>query len=75
MSKYAEFRGAFAFGFKNYDFSNPYTYKAKYCKLSDNFPGSLSPYPAPNRRYDLQSYIYGHRGVIFQDRLRFPSTI
>ena len=56
MSKYAEFRGAFAFGFKNYDFSNPYTYKAKYCKLLDNFPGSLSPYPAPNRRYDLQSY-------------------
>ncbi len=32
-------------------------------------------YPANIVRYDLQSYIYGHRGVIFQDRLRFPSTI
>jgi len=32
-------------------------------------------YPANIVRYDLQSYIYGHRGIIFQDRLRFPSTI
>ena len=32
-------------------------------------------YPANIVRYDLQSYIYGHRGVIFQDRLIFPSTI
>jgi len=32
-------------------------------------------YPANIVRYDLQSYIYGHRGVIFQDRLKFPSTI
>lgn len=32
-------------------------------------------YPANIVRYDLQSYIYGHRGIFFQDRLRFPSTI
>lgn len=32
-------------------------------------------YPANIVRYDLQSYIYGHRGIIFQDRIRFPSTI
>jgi hypothetical protein len=32
-------------------------------------------YPANVVRYDLQSYIYGHKGVIFQDRRRFPSTI
>lgn len=32
-------------------------------------------YPANIVRYDMQSYIYGHRGVVFQDRLRFPSTI
>ena len=32
-------------------------------------------YPANIVRYDLQSYIYGHRGIVFQDRLRFPSTI
>ncbi len=32
-------------------------------------------YPAPVIRGDLQSYIYGHRGIFFQDRKRFPSTI
>jgi hypothetical protein len=26
-------------------------------------------------RYDLESYIYGHVGIIYQDRMRFPSTI
>jgi hypothetical protein len=32
-------------------------------------------YPANVIRYDLESYIKGHRGVFFQDRKRFPSTI
>ena len=32
-------------------------------------------YPANVVRYDLESYIKGHRGIFFQDRLRFPSTI
>jgi len=32
-------------------------------------------YPANIVRYDLKSYIHGHRGVVFQDRLKFPSTI
>jgi len=26
-------------------------------------------------RYDLKSYIQGHRGIFFQDRYKFPSTI
>ena len=32
-------------------------------------------YPAPVVRYDLESYIPGHRGILFQDRKRFPSEI
>jgi hypothetical protein len=32
-------------------------------------------YPANVVRYDLSSYIYGHKGIIFQDRDRFPSKI
>ena len=32
-------------------------------------------HPANIVRYDLESYIPGHRGVLFQDRNRFPSTI
>jgi hypothetical protein len=32
-------------------------------------------YPANVVRYDLQSYIYGHRGIFFQDRNKFPSSI
>lgn len=32
-------------------------------------------YPANVVRYDLESYIYGHRGIFFQDRNRFPSSI
>ena len=32
-------------------------------------------HPANVIRYDLQSYIFGHRGVFFQDRKRFPTTI
>ena len=32
-------------------------------------------YPANVVRYDLQSYIYGHRGIFFQDRKKFPSSI
>jgi len=32
-------------------------------------------YPANVCRYDLESYIAGHRGIFFQDRRRFPSTI
>jgi len=32
-------------------------------------------YPANIVRYDLESYIHGHRGIIFQDRNRFPSEI
>uniref|UniRef100_A0A6C0I0R8 Glycosyltransferase n=1 Tax=viral metagenome TaxID=1070528 RepID=A0A6C0I0R8_9ZZZZ len=26
-------------------------------------------------RYDLESYIQGHRGIVFQDRDKFPTTI
>jgi len=32
-------------------------------------------YPANVARYDLQSYIPGHRGIIFQDRKQFPSGL
>jgi hypothetical protein len=32
-------------------------------------------YPANIVRYDLESYIPGHRGIIFQDRNKFPSSI
>jgi GR25 family glycosyltransferase involved in LPS biosynthesis len=32
-------------------------------------------HPANVLRYDLQSYINGHRGLFFQDRDNFPSTI
>ncbi len=32
-------------------------------------------YPANVVRYDLQSYIYGHKGILFQDRNKFPSNI
>jgi hypothetical protein len=32
-------------------------------------------YPANIVRYDLESYINGHRGIVYQDRMRFPSTI
>jgi hypothetical protein len=32
-------------------------------------------FPANIVRYDLESYIYGHKGVIFQDRAKFPSSI
>jgi hypothetical protein len=32
-------------------------------------------YPANVCRYDLESYIHGHRGILFQDRNRFPSMI
>jgi hypothetical protein len=32
-------------------------------------------YPANVCRYDLESYIHGHRGILYQDRNRFPSTI
>ena len=32
-------------------------------------------YPTICVRYDLESYIHGHKGVIFQDRKRFPSSI
>jgi len=32
-------------------------------------------YPAIVCRYDLESYILGHRGILFQDRRRFPTTI
>jgi len=32
-------------------------------------------HPAHVVRYDLESYIPGHRGVLFQDRNRFPSNI
>ena len=32
-------------------------------------------YPANCVRYDLESYIKGHKGIIFQDRMRFASEI
>ena len=32
-------------------------------------------YPVNVVRYDLESYIKGHRGIFFQDRKKFPSTI
>jgi hypothetical protein len=32
-------------------------------------------YPAHIVRFDLESYIEGHRGIFFQDRDRFPSSI
>lgn len=35
----------------------------------------LLKYPANIIRYDLESYIQGHRGILFQDRIKFPTTI
>jgi hypothetical protein len=32
-------------------------------------------HPAPVVRFDLESYIHGHKGVFFQDRNLFPSSI
>jgi hypothetical protein len=32
-------------------------------------------YPANVVRFDLESYIKGHRGIFYQDRNRFPSSI
>jgi hypothetical protein len=32
-------------------------------------------HPANIIRYDLESYIRGHRGILFQDRAKFPTTI
>ena len=32
-------------------------------------------YPANVVRYDLESYIRGHMGILYQDRKRFPSQI
>lgn len=32
-------------------------------------------YPANIVRFDLESYIKGHRGIFYQDRKRFPSSI
>jgi len=32
-------------------------------------------YPANVCRYDLESYISGHKGIFYQDRKMFPSTI
>jgi hypothetical protein len=32
-------------------------------------------YPANICRYDLESYISGHKGIFYQDRKMFPSTI
>jgi hypothetical protein len=32
-------------------------------------------YPANVCRYDLESYIFGHKGIFYQDRKMFPSTI
>jgi hypothetical protein len=32
-------------------------------------------YPANLIRYDLESYIEGHKGIFFQDRNKFPSSI
>jgi hypothetical protein len=32
-------------------------------------------YPANVCRYDLESYIRGHKGILFQDRKMFPSII
>jgi hypothetical protein len=31
--------------------------------------------PANVIRYDLESYLKGHRGIFFQDRHKFPSTV
>jgi hypothetical protein len=40
--------------------------------LLDNF---TNDYPANIVRYDLESYIPGHRGILFQDRKKFKSYI
>jgi hypothetical protein len=40
--------------------------------ILDNF---TLEYPANVVRYDLQSYIVGHRGILFQDRKKFKSYI
>ncbi len=37
-------------------------------KFSEKFPVNVM-------RYDLESYIERHRGLFYQDRNRFPSTI
>jgi hypothetical protein len=35
----------------------------------------MSTYPTHIMRYDLESTCKGHRGIIYQDRVRFPTSI
>ena len=53
----------------------------KFCKQStENYMDIIleqfsMKHPANVVRYDLESYIHNHKGIFYQDRNRFPSTI
>lgn len=71
-------RGCHAFGLskKGARALLEFTRRHRHIKPSDIILEKFSTlYPANVVRYDLESYIPGHRGVIFQDRRRFPSTL
>ena len=53
------------------EFSKTSKHKYMDCIL-ENF---IELNPANIIKYHLQSYIYGHRGIFFQNRRKFPSTI
>ena len=48
----------------------------KFVQTMDIILEEFSQIHHPNLlRYDLESYIEGHRGIFFQDRDKFPTTI
>jgi hypothetical protein len=54
------------------EFSKDYPHFEFMDMILEQFTGL---YPANIVRYDLSSYTPGHKGIIFQDRNRFPSSI
>jgi hypothetical protein len=50
-------------------------YYEKYIYMDMILEKFSEKYSANVVRFDLQSYIQGHRGIFYQDRRRFPSTI
>jgi len=60
-------------GAKNLTHFSQYYEKEPYMdKILEEFSRIIHPLCV---RYDLQSMIYGHRGIFFQDRFSFPSSI
>ena len=46
-----------------------------YMKEKSTYKNFIKKNPANIVRYDLESYDPGNRGILFQNRKRFPSTI